>query len=125
MACPASNRFMGDVMDAEAEKTFAFADQNCDGALSLSELDRLRSEASLPKYTTDLLGSADVDADNKLSKLEFVAAMRKSGVASSDGPALEVSRISSVGQYIAGWWLGTDQRAGGSSLVDNAISREI
>lgn len=77
-----------DVMDAEAEKMFAYADLDCDGALSLSELDRLRSEAQLPKYTTDLLGSADVDADNKLSKLEFVAAMRKSGVATAQGALL-------------------------------------
>ncbi|CAL1126259.1 unnamed protein product, partial [Cladocopium goreaui] len=40
-----------DVMDAEAEKMFAYADLDCDGALSLSELDHLRSEAQLPKYT--------------------------------------------------------------------------
>jgi len=76
-----------DVMDAEAEKTFAYADLDCDGALSLSELEHLRSQATFPKYTTDLLGHADVDADNKLSKLEFVAAMRKSGVSASKGSA--------------------------------------
>ncbi|CAK8985537.1 unnamed protein product [Durusdinium trenchii] len=82
-----------DMVDAEAEKTFAMADSDCDGSLSLSELQKLRSEASLPSYTTQLLGSADVDADDKLSKLEFVAAMRKSGVAPSTGAGTGMGEV--------------------------------
>ncbi|CAJ1425802.1 unnamed protein product [Effrenium voratum] len=80
------------MFDADAARTFAVADRDCDGYLSLEELGALKASSSLPGYTLDILGGADVDADKKLSQLEFVAAIQKAGL-NQPGAGVEVGEI--------------------------------
>jgi len=69
------------------ESAFVLADTDCDGYLSNIELTNFRSASQLPLQTKALLGAADVDADTKLSKQEFVAAIEKSSLEQGANPA--------------------------------------
>jgi len=86
---PADLNLDGDIVDHEfsaalpqayEEAAFDLVDSNCDGHLSNAELTNLRATSNLPPQTKTLLGSADVDADTKLSKEEFMAAIQKSSM---------------------------------------------
>lgn len=66
----------------EPAKTMAVADLDCDGFISVPEFRAMYSHP-LPQHTKDLLIGGDVDADGKLGRVEMIAALQKSMVASN------------------------------------------